>query len=135
VNADELIFGEPIPSTRSATDWDVIVDRLVTTFATTLGMQLKVDHRAVIDQQALTCRVMTTESVGGPLRLGLTATVGIDTVDGKPFVDAAVFAFSGTVRLDVDHYAAFRYRQDGKWEYKGWVKDVYGEFRGWPPPH
>jgi hypothetical protein len=134
MSADALIFREPVPAARSADDWDVIVDHLVSTLATAIGMPLIVDDRAVVDSQVLSCRVMTTEPVGGPLRLGLTITIGLEIIEAKPFVDAAVFAFSGEVRLAVDHYAVFRYHDGGRWNFEGWVKDVYGEFHGWPPP-
>jgi hypothetical protein len=138
VNAliDQLIFRDPVPATRPADEWDAIVDRLVATLAGTLGAPLAVDRRDVIDGVALSCQVSTRQRVLGPLALGVTATIGLEIIERRPYANAFLFLFTETARLGTreaaESYAELVYEPAGHWRFNGWVDDGYGEFTNWP---
>jgi hypothetical protein len=138
VTADDLIFSVPGAAGRSAEDWDLIEDRLVKTLGEALELPLEVTARYVIDDVALSLRVKTAQSVGGPLAIGLTATIGIQMIDKRPYVNALVFLFTDQTRLcrvgEAGSFAELLYDAGGRWRFNGWAVDEYGEFTNRPPP-
>jgi hypothetical protein len=138
VTADDLIFSVPGAAGRSAEDWDLIEDRLVKTLGEALELPLEVTARYVIDDVALSLRVKTAQSVGGPLAIGLTATIGIQMIDKRPYVNALVFLFTDQTRLcrvgEAGSFAELLYDTGGRWRFNGWAVDEYGEFTNRPPP-
>jgi hypothetical protein len=135
---DELIFLEPVPTSRTPEDWDAIAQRLVATLAEELGVTFVVHRSDVISGTALSCQVKTAESLGGPLTLGVTATIGLEVIQKRPYVNAFVFLFAGDARLSArgaqESFAELVYAPGGRWRNNGWAVDEYGEFTNRPPP-
>ena len=136
---DDLIFGEPVPPTRTPEDWNAIVSRLVATLAEAIELPLVVDRFNVIDGVALSCHVETAKSLAGPLAIGVTATIGFELIQQRPHVNALVFLFADGKRLSLrgveEGFAEFIYESNGRWRLNGWADDEYGEFTNWPAPH
>ena len=132
-----VLFGIGALSTP-AFAWGELGHRLVATLADTLGAPLTVDRRDVIDGVALSCQVSTRQRVLGPLALGVTATIGLEIIERRPYVNAFLFLFSDAARLGpreaAESYAELVYEPAGLWRFNGWVEDEYGEFTNWPAP-
>jgi hypothetical protein len=137
-SVDDLIFGEPVPLSRTAEEWDAIVNRLVATLADALGVSLVAHSHEVIDGVALSCRAGTAQPFAGPLTLGISATLGIEIIQERPYVNALLFLFSWGTRLHLrgadESFAELVYRPDGRWHLNGWAEDIYGEFTSRPAP-
>jgi hypothetical protein len=63
--------------------------------------------------------------------------LGMDVIEGKPYVSAPLFLFSHGRRLTVSErlgsYLEFTYDRtangSGRWRSLGWVEDIYGEYQ------
>ncbi len=125
---------------RTKEEWLAIVDYLVKRLEDYLQQQIEIIDKKIealiIDEEAISCSIRSAVSFGGLLALAWEGRLGMELVEGKPYVSALLFLFSQNKRLAVvgqeASYIQLVYEQsdssEGFWRYQGWLEDVYGEF-------
>lgn len=133
VAADDLLR---TPDRRSLTDddWSRLATHLTRTLADALATELTTDSWAVVDGEALTCRVSGSVRALGTLDIAISAIIGVETIAGAARTDAVVFAFTGDRRIGITSatpsYAVLTYDPAAGWSAPVWVIDEYGEYDG-----
>lgn len=103
-----------------------------------LGVELDVEDSMTIDGTVLSVTVCSRSELAGPLQLRYRGIVGLQPIEGAPYVSAVLFVYSSGVRLSLDgdeaSFLLWEYERSdggvGQWQLRGWRSDEYGEYAG-----
>lgn len=101
-----------------------------------LGVELDVEDSMTVDGSALSVTVSSRRELAGALRIRYRGIVGLQPVDGAPYISAVLFVYSCGARLSRDgdeaSFLLWEYERSdagvGEWRLCGWQSDVYGEY-------
>ncbi len=137
---DHMIRNPSAEGPRTSEEWSKIIDHLVHSLSTHLKQAVisptKSADEAVIDKEALCLPVRSATISSDPFAISWTGTLGLEIIDGKPYVSASLFLFSQGRRLSVvrGHGSVLElvYEFDsngvGDWRDRGWEADEFGEY-------
>jgi hypothetical protein len=82
--------------------------------------------------------VSSRGELAGPLRIRYRGIVGLQPIEGAPYISAVLFVYSSGARLSLDgdeaSFLLWEYERSdadvGEWRLQGWRSDVYGEYAG-----
>lgn len=103
-----------------------------------LGVELDVEDAMTVDGTALSVTVSSRDELAGPLRIRYRGIVGLQPIEGAPYISAVLFVYSSGARLSLDGdeagFLLWEYEPSdggaGEWRLRGWRRDEYGEYEG-----
>jgi hypothetical protein len=103
-----------------------------------LGVELDVEDSMTVDGTALSVTVSSRGELAGPLRIRYRGIVGLQPIEGAPYISAVLFVYSSGARLSRDgdeaSFLLWEYQHSdagaGEWRLRGWRSDEYGEYGG-----
>jgi len=122
--------------------WKEIALYLVSRLTDFLGQEVDLVDLELVDEGSFTGRIVSRSRIGGPLAIEWWGVLGMERVEGEPYVSATLFMYSMKQRLGIESpkgsaiEIVFERRSGGvaAWRSLGWVVDIYGEWNHVKPP-
>jgi hypothetical protein len=114
------------------------IDAQIVQLGRCLGVEFDVEDSMTVDGTALSVTVSSRGELAGPLRIRYRGIVGLQPIEGAPYISAVLFVYSSGARLSLDgdeaSFLLWEYERSdadvGEWRLQGWRSDVYGEYAG-----
>jgi hypothetical protein len=140
MSINQKIWQLPSGSRLTKEEWSQIITHLVDMLRDYLQQPVEVPDsligESIIDDEAICCPIRSPVPFGGPLAVAWEGTLGLEVIDGRPYISASLFLFSNGNRLVVagqlGSYLELVYEKAesgvSNWHSLGWIEDIYGEF-------
>lgn len=117
-------------------EYSKLAEHFVESLYLYLDIRFKMLSYEIIDNQALSCSIEAIFQKNRLLKIECKGIIGMDFVEGKPYVDCDLFIFSRSKRLILDNqqgdFIKIKYHLQengpGQWKEIMWEKDVHGEY-------